>query len=92
VSYEAWGDGDDHDGYVTEERAAEMVNEATAALLAELAEARMDAQRYRWLLTRDPQEFLTDATGINCWMMDRKAEFDAAIDAAISEERQCQTP
>lgn len=24
MSYEAWGDGDDHDGYVTDERAEEM--------------------------------------------------------------------
>lgn len=33
MSYEAWGDGDDGtEGYVTDERADEMVKEATAEL------------------------------------------------------------
>jgi len=47
----------------------------------ELAEARRDAARYRWL--RDSEPEVVDAA-----LMDREpGEWDAAIDAAIAPER-----
>lgn len=45
MSYEVWGDGDENDGYVTDERAAEMVAEETAELRAQLDEMAMLIRR-----------------------------------------------
>lgn len=47
MSYEAWGDGDENAGYVTDERAQEMVDEATAELRAALRNCFLYAGRHR---------------------------------------------
>ena len=38
MSYEVWGDGDENDGYMTDEAAAEMVREATEELTAQVGD------------------------------------------------------
>jgi hypothetical protein len=57
----------------------------------ELAAARADAQRYRWLRHGDNDEYVlhfsrNTAAGFNDVWLPRNEELDAAIDAAMAKE------
>jgi len=49
--------------------------------------AEQDAKRYRWMLERGPEEFLSDCGITKAWYFDTKEQYDAAIDAAIAQEQ-----
>lgn len=69
---------------VSEKRFDELERELLE-LRAELAEAKKDAARYRWL--RTDENFAVDIKCGKCWEPVHYEELDAAIDVAIAKEQ-----
>ena len=65
--------------------------EAAAAidsLIAELEQAKKDAERYRWLVSQPDGGFFHPVFAVNNFLSWKsKAQYDAAIDAAIAKEQ-----
>jgi hypothetical protein len=59
-----------------------------APLVAELEQAKKDAERYRWLVSQPNGGFFHPVFAVNNFLSWKsKAQYDAAIDAAIVKEQ-----
>ena len=61
---------------------------AILSLIAELEQAKKDAGRYRWLVSQPDGGFFHPVFAVNNFLSWKsKAQYDAAIDAAIAKEQ-----